>query len=168
MLRVDAPDYENNEEKIKMEIKENPDYTYFINSNKLLKKIKNGEGVTSGELLEIEKQLSRLNPSWTIENIQKKMDFVLFLRNLLEIKNLPDPQEMIKWEFDKHIADKNEHYNSEQLKFLGYLRDVFVRAKHIELKDFAEHPLTEERPLDLFTTEQLKEITEKCNKLKWK
>ena len=86
----------------------------------------------------------------------------------MEVKNLRDPQEMIKWEFDKYVADKNEHYNSEQLKFLRYLRDVFVRAKHIELKDFAEHPLTEERPLDLFNTEQLKEITMKCNKLKWK
>jgi type I restriction enzyme, R subunit len=168
MLIVDAPDYTINVESIKMEIKENPNYTYFLNSNKLLKKIKEGEGVTSKELLEMEKQLSKLNPSWTIENIQKRIDFVLFLRGLVEVKGLPDPQEMIKWEFDKHIADKNQHYNSEQLKFLRYLRDVFVRAKHIELKDFAEHPLTEERPLDLFNHEQLEEITIKCNRLKWK
>lgn len=168
MLKVDAPDYTINVETIKMEIKENPDFTYFLNSNKLLKKIKDGEGVTSKELLEIEKQLSELNPFWTIENIQKKIDFVLFLRNLIDVKDLPDPQEMIKWEFDKHIADRNQHYNSEQMRFLRYLRDVFVRAKHIELKNFAEHPLTEERPLDLFNPEQLEEITAKCNKLKWK
>jgi type I restriction enzyme, R subunit len=168
MLVVDAPDVVINVEQIKMQLKENEDYTYFLNSNKLLKKIKEGEGVTSDELLEIEKQLSKLNPSWTIENIQKRMDFVLFLRGLLEVKDLPDPQEMIKWEFDKYIADRNQHYNSDQLKFLGYLREVFIRAKHIELKNFAEHPLTEERPLDLFNAEQLKEITIKCNKLKWK
>jgi type I restriction enzyme, R subunit len=168
MLRVNAPDYVVNIEKVKHEIKENPDFTSFLYSNKLMKKIKEGEGVTSKELLEIEKQLSKLNPSWTIENIQKKMDFVVFLRNLLEIKELPDPQEMIKWEFDKLISNRNQHYNSEQLKFLRYLRDVFIRAKHIELKDFAEHPLTEERPLDLFNPEQLREITVKCNNLRWK
>jgi type I restriction enzyme, R subunit len=156
MLRVDAPDQTINVETIKKEAKKNPEYIEFLNSNRLLKKIKEGEGVTSNELLEIEKQLSKLNPYWTIENIQKEIDFILFLRNLLEIKDLPDPQEMIKWEFDKLVADRNQHYNSEQLKFLSYLRDVFVRAKHIELKDFAEHPLTEERPLDLFNPEQLK------------
>lgn len=168
MLKVDAPDVVINVENVKMEIKENEDFSYFINSNKLLKKIKEGQGVTSEELLEIEKQLSELNPMWTIENIQRTKDFIIFLRELLEIKDLPDPHEMIKWEFDKLVANKNEHYNSDQLKFLRFLRDVFVRAKHIELKDFAEHPLTEERPLDLFNAEQLKKIAVKCNELKWK
>ena len=53
-------------------------------------------------------------------------------------------------------------------KFLRFLKEVFVRAKHIELKSFAEHPLTEERPLDMFNKEQLERIVNKCNKLKWK
>lgn len=168
MLRVHAPDYVINVEKMKMEIKENEDYAYFINSNKLIKKIRNSEGITSLEILELEKQLSSMNPLWTIDNIQKSKDFILFIRDLLEIKDLPDPQEMIKWEFDKHVADKNAHYSSEQLKFLSFLKEVFVRTKHIELKDFAEHPLTEERPLDVFNPEQLKEIVVKCNELRWK
>jgi len=168
MLIVDAPDVLINVEEVKMKIKEKEDYSYFLNSNKLFKKIKNGEGVTSEELLEIEKELSKINPLWTIENIQRKQDFVSFLRDLIEIKDLPDPEEMIRWEFDKHVASKNEHYNSDQLKFLRFLRDIFVRTKHIELKSFAEHPLTEERPLDLFNAEQLKKIVTKCNELKWK
>jgi len=168
MLRIDAPDYVINVNKIKMRIRENEDFSYFVNSNKLLKKIKNGEGVTAKELLEIEKQLSKLNPLWTMENIQKKTDFILFLRDLIEIKDLPDPKEMIRWEFDKHVSRKNDHYNSEQLKFLRFLREIFIRSKHIELKNFAEHPLTEERPLDLFDSEQLKEIVVKCNGLRWK
>jgi len=168
MIKINAPDIVLKVEKEIMQVKEDPDYQYFINSNKLLKKIKEGEGVTSEELLEIEKQLKELNPTFTIENIQREKDFVIFLRGLLEIKNLPDPQEMIKWEFDKHVASKNEHYNSEQLKFLRLLEQVFVRAKHIELKNFAEHPLAEGRPLDVFTKEQLEVIVLKCNKLKWK
>ena len=168
MLYINAPDTVLKVEKEIMQIKEDPDYQYFINSNKLLKKIKDGEGVTSEEILEIEKQLKELNPTFTIENIQRDKDFILFLRELLEIKGLPDPQEMIKWEFDKYVASKNEHYNSEQLKFLRFLEQVFIRAKHIELKNFAEHPLAEGRPLDIFTKEQLIIIVQKCNKLKWK
>ncbi len=168
MLRINAPDIVLKVEKEIMQVKEDPDYRYFINSNKLLKKIRDGEGVTSEELLEIERQLRELNPSFTIENIQQTKDFVLFLRELLEIKGLPNPQEMIKWEFDKYIADKNEHYTAEQLKFLRLLEQVFIRAKHIELKNFAEHPLAEGRPLDVFTKKQLEVIIQKCNKLKWK
>ena len=168
MIKIDAPDYITNVEKEIMQVKEDPDYQYFINSNRLLKKIKDGEGVTSQELLEIEKKLRELNPAFTIENIQQTKDFILFLRELLNIKGLPDPQEMIKWEFDKLIMDKNEHYNSQQLKFLRLLENVFIRAKHIELKSFAEHPLAEGRPLDIFTKEQLEIIVQKCNKLKWK
>ena len=168
MLYIHAPDMVLNVEKGKMQLKEDPNSQYLINSNKLLKKIKDGEGVTSQELLEIEKTLKELNPLFTIENVQKTKDFVLFLRDLLEIKGLPDPQEMIKWEFDKYIADKNEHYNSEQLKFLRLLEQVFIRAKHIELKNFAEHPLAEGRPLDVFSKEQLEVIVKKCNGLRWK
>lgn len=168
MIKINAPDVVLKVEKEVMQVKESADYQYFINSNKLLKKIKEGDGVTSEELLEIEKQLRELNPTFTIENIQRDKDFVVFLRGLLEIKGLPDPQEMIKWEFDKYVASKNEHYNSEQLKFLRFLEQVFVRAKHIELRNFAEHPLVEGRPLDIFTKEQLKTIVEKCNNLRWK
>jgi len=168
MLKIDAPDHVVNVEKDIMNVKEDPDYQYFINSNRLLKKIKDGEGVTSQELWEIEKSLRELNPTFTIENIQQTKDFILFLRELLEIKGLPDPQEMIKWEFDKLIMDKNEHYNSQQLKFLRVLENVFIRTKHIELKSFAEHPLAEGRPLDVFSKEQLEIIVQKCNKLKWK
>ena len=75
---------------------------------------------------------------------------------------------MIKWEFDKFIKDKNEHYNAEQLKFLRLLEQVFIRAKHIELKSLAEHPLAEARPLDIFTRAQLEVVVKKCNSLKWK
>src|SRR3989338_2889347 len=101
-----------------------------------MKKLNDG-GETSNELIEIEGKLKKLNPALTIDNIQQTKDFVVFLRELIELKGLPDPQEMIKWEFDKLIASKNEHYTAEQLKFLRLLEQVFIRAKHIELKNFA-------------------------------
>lgn len=168
LLRINAPDAVIKVEKEAMELKEDEEFDKFKENNPLIKKIVDGEGVNSQELLEIEKKLKELNPMLSIDNIQQQQDFILFLRGLLDIKGLPDPQEMIKWEFDKYVASKNEHYNSEQLKFLRLLEQVFVRAKHIELKSFAEHPLAEGRPLDLFTKEQLETIVLKCNKLKWK
>jgi len=112
--------------------------------------------------------LKQLNPIFTIENIQQSKDFVVFLRELIEVKGLPDPQEMIKWEFDKLVQHRNEHYNANQLKFLRLLEQVFIRAKHIELKNLAEHPLVESRPLDIFTREQLEVVVKRCNALKWK
>jgi type I restriction enzyme R subunit len=168
LLKINAPDAVIKVEKDIMEVKEDGSLKDFIYANPLLKRIRDGQGVTAIELLEIENMLRKLKPTWSIENIQQTKDFILFLRELLEIKGLPDPQEMIKWEFDKYITSKNEHYNSEQLKFLRLLEQVFIRAKHIELKDFAEHPLAEGRPLDIFTKEQLEVIVQKCNKLKWK
>ena len=68
----------------------------------------------------------------------------------------------------KNDRDKNQHYNSEQLKFLRLLEQVFVRAKHIELKNLAEHPLADARPVDIFTVKQLQNIVQRCNDLKWK
>ncbi len=168
MIKINAPDIVIKVEKEIMEIKEDKDFRNFIENNPLIKKIKDGGGVTSKELLEIESKLRQINPILTIDNIQQTKDFVLFLRELIQVKGLPDPQEMIKWEFDKFVADKNQHYNADQLKFLRLLEQVFVRAKHIELKNFAEHPLAEGRPLDIFTKEQLETLVVKCNKLKWK
>ncbi|MFA7708313.1 MAG: type I restriction-modification enzyme R subunit C-terminal domain-containing protein, partial [Candidatus Pacearchaeota archaeon] len=168
MLKINAPDMVMKVEKEAMEMREDKDFKEFIENSPLMQKIKDGEGVTSKELLEIESKLKQLNPMFTIDNIQQTKDFILFLRELIQLKGLPDPQEMIKWEFDKFVADKNQHYNSEQLKFLRLLEQVFIRAKHIELKSFAEHPLAERRPLDIFSKEQLETIIQKCNKLKWK
>ena len=168
MLRINAPDIVIDVKKELMEKKDDKDFIDFIENNPLMNKIKEGEGVTAKELLEIENKLKQINPSFTIENIQQTKDFILFLRELIQVKGLPDPQEMIKWEFDKFVADKNQHYNAEQLKFLRLLEQVFIRAKHIELKSFAEHPLADARPLDMFTKEQLEVLVVKCNKLKWK
>jgi type I restriction enzyme R subunit len=170
MLRVDAPDIVLNVEEVKHEIKENPDLIELLEKNALIKKIKSGEGVTSDELLEIEKKLSSLNPTWTIDNLQNilKIDFIVFLRQIIGLTGLPDPAEIVKMEFDKYVLSRNEHYNAEQLKFLRLLKEVFIRTKHIKLKDLAKHPLTEERPLDKFTMKQLEQVVKKCNELKWK
>ena len=126
------------------------------------------EGVTWKELFDIEKMLKEMNPSWTIENIQKREDFVLFLREILNLKDLPDPQEMIKNEFEKLIVENNKEYNAEQIKFLRLLEKFFAFNKHLTPKDLTSHPLADENPLDKFSSEQLMEIVKEVGKIKIK
>ncbi len=166
ILKVDAPDLTRSVEQFKMPEKEDP-ILEEIKNNPLMKKMAE-KGVTWKELFEIEKQLREKNSAWTIENIQKREDFVLFLRSILELKDLPDPQEMIKNEFEKMIVENNKEYNAEQIKFLRLLEKFFAFNKHLTPKDLTNHPLAEENPLDKFSSEQLKEIVTKVEKIRIK
>ena len=166
IIKVDAPDLTRNVEDFKMLVKEDPDLEYFKNSG-LMQKMAN-HGVTWKELFDIEKQLKELNSAWTIENIQKREDFVLFLRDILNLKDLPDPQEMIKNEFEKLIVENNKEYNAEQIRFLRLLEKFFAFNKHLTPKDLSNHPLADENPLDKFSSEQLKKIVREVEKIRIK
>ena len=170
MLQVDAPDLVIKVEEFKKEVKVDEELIKFLESNSLVNKIKKGDGITPAELLKLEKQLSALRPEITIDNVQRiqKIDFLLFIRDILGLKQEYDPQVLIEREFDKHILEKSHHYTSEQIKFLQILKKVFARTKHIELKDFTVPPLSNERPLDKFQASQLQEIVLECNKIKMK
>jgi type I restriction enzyme R subunit len=170
MLQVDAPDLVLNVEEFKKEAEKDEELQNFLETNPLINKIKNGEGITPAELLKLEEQLSALRPGITIDNVQRiqKIDFLLFLRKILGLKQEYDPQVLIEQEFDKHIIEKNQQYNAEQIKFLQILKKVFARTKHIELKDFTVPPLSNERPLDKFQASELQKIVVECNKIKMK
>ena len=168
ILIVDAPDSIRSVEDFKMQVKEDPDFEYFKNSPLMQKMAL--EGVTWKELFEIEKQLREKNSAWTIENIQnnKKIDFIVFLRNILDLKDLPDPQIMIKNEFEKLIVENNSEYNAEQIKFLRLLEKFFAFNKHLTPKDLTNHPLADENPLDKFSSEQLMEIVKEVGEIRIK
>ena len=170
MIQVDAPDYILAVENFQMQVKEDTSLVYFINTNPYLKKIKNGEGVTSEELLKLEVQLRELKPEITIENVQRiqKVDFLVFIHKILGLKQEYNPQVLIEREFDAHVIRGSHHYNSEQIKFLQVLKKVFARTKHIELKDFTVPPLSNERPLDKFQTSELQKIVIECNNIRMK
>ena len=166
VIQVDAPDVVLSVENFKKEVLEDGELKKFMETNPLIKKIKDGEGITPSELLKLEKQLQVLRPEITIDNVQRlqRIDFLLFLRKILRLKQEYDPQVLIEREFDKHIM--KHPYNAEQIKFLRVLKKVFARTKRIELKDFTVPPLSNERPLDKFQTSELQEIVVKCNKIK--
>ena len=168
IIKVDAPDLTRSVEDFKMQVKEDPDLEYIKNSNLMKKMAK--EGVTWKELFDIEKELSELNSTWTIEYIQnnRKIDFVVFLRDILNLKDLPDPQEMIKNEFEKLIVENNRDYNAEQIRFLRLLEKFFAFNKHLTPKDLTVHPLADENPLDKFSSEQLKVIVKKVEGIRIK
>lgn len=164
ILRVNAADFVQNVETFKMQPKENKALTALKNSSLIQKMLK--EGVTWRELKEIEQQLIKLNPQWTIENVQKHQDFIIFLRAVLELQDLPDPEQMIKDQFDHIILTNNKEYNARQIAFLRLLASFFVQAKRLERKDFTLFPLADERPLDKFSPAQLDTIIKYVEKIK--
>ncbi len=170
MIQIDAPDLVLKVEDFKKEVKEDPELKKFLDTNPLIRKIKDGEGITPAELFKLEEQFRELRPEITIDNVQRiqKIDFLLFLRKILGLKQDYDPQVLIEREFDAHIIGRSQHYNSEQIKFLQILKKVFARTKRIDLKDFTVPPLSNERPLDKFQTSELQKIVVECNRIKMK
>jgi len=169
VIQIDAPDVVLVREKYEKEIKEDEELKEFLQKNPLVLKIKDGQGITAHELLELELQLSSLRPGLTIENIQKyqKIDFLLFLRDIIGLTYEYDPKELIERKFDEYITN-NTQYTSKQLEFLRLLKKVFADRKHIEITDLAVPPLSEEHPLDYFQIDDLKMIIKKCNEIKMK
>jgi len=166
IVNIHAPDETLNVEHFSMPEKENPQLEKIRNNALLKKMAKNG--ITWKELQDIEKQLKELNSAWTMENIQKNQDFVSFLRGILELNDLPDPQEMIRSQFEKLIVEHNREYNLEQIKFLRLLERYFAINKHLTPKDFTMHPLADENPFDKFSSEQLKLILKEVEQIKIK
>ena len=169
VIQVDVPDIVLLREQYQMEIKEDQELRNFLETNLLARKIRDGEGITSPELSELEFQLSALRPGFTVENVQKyqNMDFLTFLNKIMGLTEKQDPKELIEYEFDNHI-NESQTYNSKQLSFLLVLKKVFADRKTIKLSDFANPPLSNEHPLDYFKIDDLKIIIEKCNQIKMK
>jgi len=170
LIQVDAPDLILSIERIQHIVKEDESLKEFLKLSPLLRKLRDGEGVTSSELLTLEDQLRKIRPEVTIDNVQQiqKMDFILFLRKIMGLTQDYDPQELIEREFDEHIIEKNQNYTSEQLKFLQLLKKVFARTKRLKLEDFTVPPLSNERPLDKFPPSELQAIVVECGKIKMK
>ena len=164
IIRVNAPDFVLRVENFKMQIKEDNRFEEFKRSPLVQKMVK--DGVTWRELQQISQHLSKLNLSWSIENIQKAQDFVIFLRNILGLKDLPDPEETIRQEFERLIITGNRDYNAQQIGFLRMLASFFAISKHLEKKDFTMHPLADERPLERFSGEQLQNIIQRAETIK--
>lgn len=167
IIQVDAPDLVMSREKFEKEVTDDPRIKELLDDNPIVNKIREGKCITSHELLRLEAQLSKLNPLLTIEMVQKYQDrdFLLFLREVIGLSREEDPRYLIEQRFDEYIIDSS-YYTSKQIEFLGLLKKIFADKKHIEMKDLAEQPFSDEHPLDYFSLDELKKIVVKCNKIK--
>ena len=167
VVDISALDIIVNWKEFEKEVKEDEDLKRLLERSEAVRKLKEGEGITSRELMNLEKELSSLKPEITIEYIQKQqnIDFLLFLRDIINIKRNDDPRAMIEKRFDSYITN-NPHYTSRQLEFLMLLKKVFAERKHIEMKDLGSPPFEDENPLDLFSYEELEGIVDKCNRIR--
>ena len=167
VIQIDAPDLVLSREKFTKKIKEDVDLKDFLESNLLIQNIRDGKGITSGEIKQLEAQLSELRPELTIENVQnfQKIDFMVFLLDIIGMTLKQDPKAVIETKFNEFIISNNI-YNSKQLDFLLMLKKVFADRKYIELSDMARLPLSEEHPRDYFQLDELKAIVDKCNAIK--
>ena len=167
IVQSDAPDYVMSRESFVKEVEEDPKVREFLEGNNIIWKIRQGQGITSPELLELERELNNLKEGLTIENVQKHQnkDFLIFLREMLGLSRTEDPKELIEKRFTQFIVEKS-HYNSKQLEFLMLLKKIFAERKHVELRDMAEPPLSDEHPLEIFEIGELERIVECCNRIR--
>lgn len=166
IIQSDAPDFILSREKFKNELIEDKNLKKLLDENPIVRKIKECEGVTSLELLELEKQLSEIKPGLTIENVQnyQHKDFFLFLREILDISCDGDPKDLIEKKFDEFII-QNKDYGPEQIEFLILLKKVFANRKYIKLTDFNKPPFEDEQPLEIFNQKDLEDIVDKINNI---
>jgi type I restriction enzyme R subunit len=167
IVLVDKPDIVLGRETYVKEIKEDEELKAFLNGNPLARKIKDGQGITSFELMELEKALRELRPEMTIENIQKRqgIDFIQFLWEIIGLTREEDPRALIESRFDEFII-QTKKYNSKQLDFLISLKKVFAVKKHLVMPDFGHSPIADWNPLDKFTLADIEEIVEKCDMIR--
>ena len=167
IIQSDAPDFIMSREQFVKEVEEDPKIKEFLEGNNIIWKIKEGKGITSPELLELERELNIRKPGLTIDNVQKHQnkDFILFLREIIGLSRTEDPKALIEKRFSQFIIEKSQ-YSSRQIDFLLLLRRVFADRKHIELGDLAEPPLSDEHPLDIFEIGELERIVDCCNRIK--
>jgi type I restriction enzyme R subunit len=79
-----------------------------------------------------------------VSNIRKAFDtktssLLGFLRELLDMSEVPDYESVVHRSFEQHIAQRQ--YNSDQIRFLRVVQNVFLQNNRLELDDLYEAPL---------------------------
>lgn len=79
-----------------------------------------------------------------VSNIRKAFDtksssLLGFLRELLDMSEVPDYESVVHRSFEEHIGQRQ--YNSDQIRFLRAVQNVFLQNNRLELDDLYEAPL---------------------------
>lgn len=157
--QIDAPDEILKETHFEFEVMENPDIGDLLDTNPIADKIRQGTGITSSELKELESLLMDIDSRLSIDCVQhlRHIDYLQFLRNILKVEFVEVPQDIITTEFEAKVLD-GHNYSEPQTKLLKVALSVFIINKHIKLSDFSYDPLAQCRPTNVFKIEELEDI----------
>ncbi|MBC8504713.1 MAG: DEAD/DEAH box helicase family protein [Anaerolineales bacterium] len=120
----------------------------LIDEHPTIDAISRGEPVTDIQLLELERtlreELGSGDMELTEENIRRAYrmqvtSMLEFLRNLLELDDLPGYEEVVNRQFSEYMATHT--FNGDQIRFLRGVQSVFLQKRRLELADLYDPPL---------------------------
>jgi type I restriction enzyme R subunit len=120
----------------------------LIDEHPTIDAICKGEPVSDLDLLELERtlreELGSGDMELTEENIRRAYrmqvtSMLEFLRDLLELENIPGYEEIVDRQFSEYMA--KHPFNGNQIRFLRGVQSVFLQKRCIELADLYDPPL---------------------------
>ena len=111
--------------------------------------LREGREVTDDQLVDLERtlhrELGRNDIQLSSRNIRiayglRVDNFLAFLRHLLALDTMPDYPQVVQRGFERHIQAHN--YNSEQIRFLRSVQEVFLAKRTLVEADLYDPPLT--------------------------
>jgi type I restriction enzyme R subunit len=121
----------------------------LIENHPTINAIDSGEPVTDLQLLELERtlreELGGEDTELTEDNIRRAYriqvtSMLEFLRNLLELDEIPGYEEIVDRQFSEFIS--KHPFSGQQISFLRGVQNVFLQKKHLELADLYDPPLS--------------------------
>ena len=121
----------------------------LVETHPTIAAIARGENIGDERLIELERtlrlKLSNDDLELSEENIRKAYglkasSFLGFLRELLEVGNIPDYQDIVRRQFETYIS--SHHFNGDQTLFLRTVQNVFLQKRHLQMPDLYESPFT--------------------------
>ncbi|MCZ2128427.1 MAG: DEAD/DEAH box helicase family protein [Anaerolineales bacterium] len=138
--------------------------------------IQRGEKIDDGQLLELEraltKELGAGDLEVTPENLKKVFahsadSFLGLVRQVLDMAYLPDYKEVVARQFESFITQNN--YNADQIRFLRAVQSVFLQKRRLETADLYDAPALAGFGQDAvdrwFTEAEVEEVVEFANKM---
>ncbi len=140
----------------------------LVETHPTIAAIDRGEQVSDQQLIALERSLRHDLSNGDIElsedNIRKaygmKVGSLLeFLRNLFDLENIPDYQDIVRRQFEIYIA--SHQFTANQLRFLRAVQNVLLQKRQLVLLDLYESPFTSfgnDAVERLFTSDQVSAI----------
>ncbi len=141
-------------------------------NNPILQKIKNGEAISETEANQLAEMLHDEHPHITEDLLRtvyknRKAKFLQFIRHILGIEILESFPETVTKAFDQFLGE-HSYLNTQQLNFLGLLREFILERETIQKRDLIQAPFTIIHPegiRGLFSPAEIEEIVKLTERL---